>query len=138
MASKLYQTVIYRGVKVNVYDDDYGQCFYFKYKGKEYSCGTYNTDYYGEIISVIDDDLDESFYVDPVLSRRPSAKVYKSFGIWYMDYDQFDKMVVSYGDILPENERPTKEDLITQATAQMRMIDTYRENRRKYDEAHEN
>lgn len=138
MADKLYQTVIYRDVKVDVYDDDYSQCFYFKYKGKEYSCGTYNTDYYGEIISVVDDDLDESFYVDPVLPHRPSAKVYQRFGVWYMDYDQFDKLVVSYGDILPKDERPTKEDLITQATFQMKLIDTYREHRREYDETHKN
>lgn len=136
MASKLYQTVTYRGVKIDVYDDDYGQCFYFTYKGHEYSCGTYNTDYYGEIISVVDDDLDENFYVDPMSPHRPSAKIYKSFGVWYMDYDQFDKLVVSYGDILPEDERPTKDDLISYAKTQMRMIDTYRENRREYDEAH--
>lgn len=134
--NKLYSTVVYRGISVPVYDDDYSQSFFFKYKGKEYYCGTYCTDYYADIVSVIDDDLDVNFYVDPVSPHRPSAKVYQLFGVWYMDYDQFDKMTISYGDMLPENERPTKDDLIAAATTHMKLIDTYREHRSRYDESH--
>lgn len=133
---KLYTTISYRGVDIPVYDDDYSQCYFFRYKGKEYSCDTYCTDYYRDIISVIDDDLDENFYVDPLSPNRPSAKVYQLFGVWYMDYGRFNKVTISYGDMLPEAERPTRDDLVAAATAHMRMIDTYREHRREYDENH--
>jgi hypothetical protein len=48
----------YRGISVDIFDDDAGQCFYFYYKGKSYGCGTYNLFPEGEIESVIDRDLD--------------------------------------------------------------------------------
>lgn len=48
----------YRGISVDIFDDDTGQCFYFYYKGKVYGCGTYNLFPEREIESVIDRDLD--------------------------------------------------------------------------------
>lgn len=131
---KLYTTVSYRGVDVLVYDDDYSQCYFFRYKGKTYSCGTYCTDYYGDIVSVVDNDLDENFYVGPLSPHRPSAKIYQLFGVWYMDYDSVNKMTISYGDMLPEAERPTRDDLVAAAMVHMKTIDGYREHRRTYNE----
>ena len=52
--NKAVDVVKYRGKKIKVYIDDYGQCYYFLYNGKSYSCGTYNIDYLGEIVTIVD------------------------------------------------------------------------------------
>lgn len=44
------KTIEYRGIKVNVYADDCGQCYYIRWRGKHNdiqkdSCGSYNPDY---------------------------------------------------------------------------------------------
>lgn len=46
------------GYLVDVYMDDYGQCYDLKYKDlddkqREWCCGTYNTDYVGEAIAIV-------------------------------------------------------------------------------------
>lgn len=105
----------YRGKRISVYDDDYGQSYYFMYNGKPYSCGTYNLDYIGEIVAIIDDDLDKVFYVDTPYEHRPSAKVYQRHGIWYMDYSSYDGILLSYGDLLKKDKRPTRDDLVAKA-----------------------
>lgn len=127
--NKAVAKVKYRGKKIKVYADDYGQCYYFLYNGKSYSCGTFNPDYLGEIVDVIDDDLDKVFHVMPDREHRPSAKVYKRNGLWYMDYDSWDGLLLSYGDILPKDERPSQDDLIRMAHKWMDTID----NRGKED-----
>lgn len=71
----------YRGQDIKVDMDDGGQCYYFIYKSKEYSCGAYNTDYLSEVIAVVDADLDETFYVEPIAQHKPSAKVYKRYDV---------------------------------------------------------
>ena len=49
------ETVIYNGQMINVGIDDYGQCYYLEFVDKntgkltEVGCGTYNSDYMGEI-----------------------------------------------------------------------------------------
>lgn len=109
--NKPISVVKYRGKRIKVYVDDRGQCYYFIYNGKSYSCGTYNADYFGEIVSVVDSDLDEVFYVYPKLEHRPSAKVYKRYGVWYCDYNGYDNMHLSYGDLLKKKDRPTRDEL---------------------------
>lgn len=46
-------TVELDGVKYEVYEDDYGQCYFFQYEENgelhEEGCGTYNPDYKGYI-----------------------------------------------------------------------------------------
>lgn len=118
--SKPVDKVKYRGERISVYDDDYGQAYYFLYKGKTYGCGAYNFDYIGEIMSVVDDDLDKVFYVDTPYEHRPSAKVYQRYGVWYMDYGSYDGRLLSYGDILPNGHRPTHDDLVAKA---MELVD---------------
>ena len=120
---KPIDTVKYRGKKIKVYADDYGQSYYFLYNGKSYSCGTYNFDYIGEIVSVLDSDLDEVFHVQPEREHRPSAKVFKRYGIWYCDYNGYENLHLSYGDILPPDKRPTRDDLIARAHEVMKMVD---------------
>lgn len=112
----------YRGKKVKVYIDDYGQCYYFIYKGNEYPCGAYNIDYLGEIVGVIDADLNEEIDVSAIEPHSPSAKVYKQFGVWYMDYFGYDKLLISYGDLLKKKDRPSRGKLIKLAKAEMRSI----------------
>lgn len=113
--NKPVDKVKYRGKRIRVYDDDYGQCYYFIYNGKPYSCGTYNFDYIDEIISVVDDDLDKVFYVDTPYEHRPSAKVYQRYGIWYMDYSSYDGIRLSCGDLLKKDKRPTHDDIVAKA-----------------------
>lgn len=48
----------YRGFKVPVYLDDYGQQYYIKFDGEEVGLGTYNLNYESEIESIIDHKLD--------------------------------------------------------------------------------
>lgn len=118
------ETVRYRGKRIPVYIDEDGQSFFFRYKKKEYGCGTFNGDYYSEIISVVDSDLDEAFYVKNPRERRPAAKVYqKDFGRWLMDYDGEYAVEVCLGDILPKDYRPTKEELTEKAIHLMNLLD---------------
>ena len=112
---KHIDVVKYRGKRIKVYADDPGQSYYFLYNGKSYGCGTYNFDYLGGIVSVIDSDLDEVFYVYPKLEHRPSAKVYKRHGVWYCDYNGYDNMHLSYGDLLKKKDRPTRDQLTERA-----------------------
>lgn len=121
--NKAVDKIRYRGKKIPVYVDDYGQCYYFLYNGKSYSCGTYNSDYIGEIVSVVDEDLDESFYVQPIRDHRPSAKAYKRYGVWYCDYHGYEGLLLSYGDLLKKDKRPTREYLIQRAKDIMSLID---------------
>ncbi len=62
MEEELEDSFIYRGVAVNVYEDDYGQCYYFKcmINGElhESSCGGWNPDYKTVITNEIDYMLD--------------------------------------------------------------------------------
>ncbi len=59
---KVEFSFIYRGVAVNIYEDDYGQCYYFRciINGEliENSCGGWNPDYMTETTSAIDYILD--------------------------------------------------------------------------------
>lgn len=50
----------YKGFKVELLLDDYGQQFYFKFNGKEYSCGAYNMYPEAEIKFIIDEYLKEN------------------------------------------------------------------------------
>lgn len=126
--NKAIDVVKYRGKRIKVYIDDYGQSYYFLYNGKSYGCGTYNVDYLGEIVDVVDDDLDEKFYVDPILEHRPSAKVYKRYGAWYCDYYGIDGLLVSYGDLLKKKDRPSNDTLIEKVHKIMHDIDKSIEN----------
>lgn len=51
------QTVTYKGFKVKLLDDDYGQQFYFYFNGEEYSCGAYNPCPELEVQAIIDNYL---------------------------------------------------------------------------------
>ena len=53
------KTFTYRDIDIDVFDDDYGQQYYFFYNGKGYGCGAYNFDYEGCIKSIVDHDLDD-------------------------------------------------------------------------------
>ena len=121
--NKAIAKVKYRGKRINVYADDCGQCYYFLYNGKSYGCGTYNLDYIGEIVSVVDDDLDKVFHVGPFCEHRPSAKIYQRHGIWYMDYFSWDNLLLSYGDLLPKGERPSRDELTEKARELIEMIE---------------
>lgn len=120
---KAIDKVTYRGKRIKVYADDYGQCYYFLYNGKQYGCGAYNFDYLGEIVSVVDDDLDEVFHVMPEREHRPSARVYKRHGVWYCDYFKIEGFPLSYGDLLKKKDRPTRDDLIKEAKLVMNLAD---------------
>ena len=52
------KTISYRGVEVRLYDDDYGQQYYFYYKGRQYGCGAFNTLPERYVQYVINEDLD--------------------------------------------------------------------------------
>lgn len=123
MLDKPIAKVKYRGKRIKVYADDCGQCYYFVYNGESYGCGTYNTDYLGEIVSVVDDDLDKMFHVGPFKARRPSAKIYQRHGVWYMDYFSYDGLLLSYGDLLPKDERPSRDELEARARDVIGMIE---------------
>lgn len=70
-----FKTIIYRGQTIDFYDDDYGQCVYFYYKGREYSCGTYNLDYENEMNYIVDRDLD---FVKSVKFKDLTTTIYKT------------------------------------------------------------
>ncbi len=115
-------TLRYRGKRIRVYVDDYGQSYYFKYRGREYGCGAYNIDYVGEIIAVVDDDLDKAFHVPAIRPHTPSARLYQRYGVWRMDYMGHDGILISYGDVLRKSQRPSIGKLTETAKAQMEAI----------------
>lgn len=119
----------YRDQDIKVDLDESGQCYYFIYKGKEYSCGTYNTNYLPEIIAVVDADLDEVFYVKSDAPHKPSAKVYKRYGVWYCDYLDFDELILSYGEL--NNENFAKSELKDKARKLVIKLDRIAEDIRK-------
>lgn len=121
-----FKIIRYRGQDIKVDIDDSGQCYYFIYKGKEYSCGTYNTDYLSEIIAAVDADLDEVFYVKAIAPHKPSAKVYKRYGVWYCDYLDFDGLILSYGEL--NDWTLTKSELIDKARKLMLKLDRIAED----------
>lgn len=116
----------YRGQDIEIGIDDSAQCYYFIYKGKEYGCGTYNEEYLSELISVVDADLDEAFYAKSEKSHRPSAKIYKRYGVWYCDYGDFDGMILSYGELSGEN--PSQMELTDKARRLMDELDNITDN----------
>jgi hypothetical protein len=121
--NKPFDIIRYRGKKIKVFIDFDGQSYYFIYKGNSYSCGTYNSDYISEIVSVVDTDLDKVFYVKPIAEHRPSAKVYKRYGLWYCNYATFGNLSISYGDLLKKKDRPNKAKLIERVHELMKIID---------------
>lgn len=68
-------TVHYRGYDINVYNDDYGQCFYFYFNDSCIGCGTYNPDYQGYIQYEIDNYLDNIEYIHNERPHHPSGLV---------------------------------------------------------------
>lgn len=131
MRNKAIDKVKYRGKKIRIYADDCGQSFYFIYKGKYYSCGTYNPDYLAEIIDIVDTDLDHKFYVS-ALPTLPSAKVYQRYGVWYYDYKDYKNLFLDYGELIPKKNRSTieqlKEEVIKRITKFEQLDDEDREN----------
>ena len=55
---KYVKTYSYRGYDIDIYDDDYGQCYYFYFNDEQISCGTYNPFPEDVIEYVIDEFLD--------------------------------------------------------------------------------
>ena len=51
-------TYHYRGYDIDVFDDDYGQQYYFYFNGHQCSCGAYNLDYESCIKYEVDNFLD--------------------------------------------------------------------------------
>ena len=67
--------VHYRGYDINVYNDDYGQCYYFYFDGRCISCGAYNFDYEGCIHYEIDYKLDHIEIIHNDKPYHPSGSV---------------------------------------------------------------
>ena len=68
-------TVHYRGYDINVYNDDYGQCFYFYFDNRCITCGTFNP-YYKEYIQYeIDNKLDFIEIIHNQKPHHPSAEI---------------------------------------------------------------
>lgn len=137
MKNKPIDIVRYRGKRVKVYADDDGQSYYFIYKGENYGCGTYNIDYIAEVISVVDKDLDKVFYVKPLKEHKPAARVYKKYGCWYMDYNSFINICISYENLSTKrnilSKILSKKELIDEVHEMMRFIDEEQEKRKKYE-----
>jgi len=55
------KTYKYRGYKIKVFNDDYGQQYYFYFNNECHGCGTYNFDYEGCIRYEVDHYLDDIF-----------------------------------------------------------------------------
>ena len=93
-------TVHYRGYDVDVYDDDYGQQYYFILDGKEIGCGAYNFDYQGCIQYTIDYNSDhiEQIYNDK--PYHPAAEI-----CWRFNQETGErKKVIRYDGFVKELE----------------------------------
>jgi hypothetical protein len=139
MMNKPIDIVKYRGKRIKVYADEDGQSYYFIYRGENYGCGTYNIDYIGEVMYIVDKDLDKVFYVKPLKEHKPAARVYKRYDCWYMDYDSFTNICISYENVSTKryllNKVLSKKELTDEVYKLMRMIDEEQEKRKSYDYA---
>lgn len=82
-------TFRYRDIDVDIFDDDYGQQFYFYYKGSSYSCGSFNPDYEECVKYVIDKDLDEIYSFIKIDDKYSGAY------LRYLDHEH-TKIVLTY------------------------------------------
>lgn len=55
------ETYKYRGFNIKIFDDDYGQQYYFYFNNKCIGCGAYNFDFKGCIENEVDHYLDDIF-----------------------------------------------------------------------------
>lgn len=53
------ETIVYRGQRVPVFLDDYGQCFFCIFNNEEISFGSYQSDYEDDVRYLIDKKLDK-------------------------------------------------------------------------------
>lgn len=131
MKNKPIDIIKYRGKRIKVYADEDGQSYYFIYKGENYGCGTYNIDYIAEVIYIVDKDLDKVFYVKPLKEHKPAARVYKRYGCWYMNYDSFINMCISYENLSTKrnilSKVLSKQELTDEVHSIMGMIDEEQE-----------
>jgi hypothetical protein len=120
-------TVHYRGYDINVYNDDYGQCYYFYFDDRCISCGTYNLDYESCVHWEVDQKLDHIETIYNEKPYHPSAEIR-----WMFDQETGErKKVVKYdGFIKPLDCQDG--DYHNEVKSIMDKIDA------EYDEAHEN
>lgn len=82
-------TYIYRGIKVDVFDDDYGQQYYFYFNGRSIGCGAYNTDYKHCIEYEVD------HYLDDIFSYSEIDKIYSGAYLKYNNHEHTE-IVLTY------------------------------------------
>lgn len=75
--SNFVETYTYRGISVDIFNDDYGQQFYCTLFGEEVGFGAFNLDYRDDLEYLIDEKLD-------VITRFPkSPKFHGSCLRWF-------------------------------------------------------
>lgn len=88
------KTYSYRGYKVRVYNDDYGQQYYFYFNNRCHGCGTYNFNYEDCIRYEID------HYLDDYYSLEKEDKRFFGAYLRYIDHEH-TKMGLSFrGELL--------------------------------------
>ena len=108
-------TYHYRGYDIDVFDDDYGQQFYFYFNGHQSSCGAYNSDYESCIKYEIDNFLDiihifkdekgrcigaELRYIDNEHTKASLQFRLEEFKVFNMNEISEDKAIVESKKIL--------------------------------------
>lgn len=68
-------TLEYRGQKVKIYADDYGQQDYFYYKNKSYGAGAYNPNVDDYVKFIVDRDLDYIYDLSDIDRRYSGAHI---------------------------------------------------------------
>ena len=85
----------YRGYDIDIYDDDYGQQYYFYFNNRCISCGAYNLD----VESVIRDEIDH--YLDDIYFFGSSDEfLYYGAQIRYLDHEHKQIGIFYRGDLL--------------------------------------
>ena len=85
-------TYHYRGYDIDVFDDDYGQQYYFYFNNCCHGCGAYNIEYEECIRSVVD------YYLDFIHMFREDDKRFFGIELRYLDHEHTKMGLVFRGE----------------------------------------
>ena len=87
--SNFVETYAYRGISVDIYNDDYGQQFYCTLFGEEVGFGAFNLNYREDLEYLIDEKLD-------VITRFPKSPRFRGASLRWFNNGEYRDIKLTY------------------------------------------
>lgn len=87
--SNFIETYTYRGISVDIYNDDYGQQFYCTLFGEEVGFGAFNLNYREDLEYLIDEKLD-------VITRFPKSPRFRGACLRWFNNGEYRDIKLTY------------------------------------------